>query len=311
MRTESQNQFRKLTYLEGVVNQQAYQIQQLQQQNYSLKTNLQRQKENCLALQEYKAKVNKVINILLIILLVSCLCIVGWCGYSIYKQYTEGHTPVDENVLVETEVEQPIDKRKPKKKTKKYLSLNWVKLKQKYPNIIGWLYIPNTNINFPVVQNKQDGNFYLTHSAEDKPSELGAIFLDNTQPNNFSDENTIVYGHSVDFVGGMFTDLTKFVDKEFFDKNKEFYILTPKTNYKVGIRVFAETVDGSSYYVVDSKGQKTEVEKTQKQNAMHYRNITSKGNIITLSTCKPQTYGAKKYVLQGVLTKYEGKIEVK
>jgi len=64
------------------------------------------------------------------------------------------------------------------------------------PDIYAWLYIPGTEVNYPILQREGDDGFYLNHSSEGKPSEAGAIFTEETYTRkDFSDPVTLVYGH--------------------------------------------------------------------------------------------------------------------
>ncbi len=187
----------KVCQLENEVYKLQYINRQLSFENQYLKHKIDLQKQKRIALKTLKG--------VLVLVLLSCLCYLGWFGYDLLHLYTETHLP--EEVVAET-----IDKAD----EKEYLNLNWTNILERYPNCIGWLYVPNTDISYPIVQNTKDGNYYLSHSANNKPNRLGAIFIDETQPNDFTAENTIIYGHSVEFVGGMFTDISKFADKSFF-----------------------------------------------------------------------------------------------
>ena len=284
----------KVRQLENEVYKLQYRNTQLCSENQGLKHKIDLQKQKRIALK------TKTLKGVLVLALLSCLCYLGWFGYDLLHLYTETHLP--EKVVSET-----VDKAN----EKEYLNLNWPSVLEEYPNCIGWVYIPNTSISYPIVQNTQDGNYYLSHSANNRPNRLGAIFIDETQPNDFTAENTIIYGHSVEFVGGMFTDISKFADKSFFDNNTEFYIITPTNTYRGSIRAFAETVDGSEWYVKESNGTLKEVLAKQKKSAKYFRDtdLTDR-TLVTLSTCKLPTNGGKKYVLQASLEYFMGEIEI-
>ena len=64
------------------------------------------------------------------------------------------------------------------------------------PDIYAWLYIPETQVNYPILQREGDDGFYLKHNSEGKPSEAGAIFTEASfTKKDFSDPVTVVYGH--------------------------------------------------------------------------------------------------------------------
>ncbi len=66
------------------------------------------------------------------------------------------------------------------------------------PDIYAWLYIPDTEVNYPILQREGDDGFYLDHGSEGRPSKEGAIFTEETYTEkDFSDPVTLVYGHNM------------------------------------------------------------------------------------------------------------------
>ena len=96
------------------------------------------------------------------------------------------------------------------------------------PDIYAWIYIPETNINYPVCRHASDDNFYLDHDIYKNYSYAGAIYSQFCNSRDFDDRVTVLYGHNM-ADGSMFANLHKFRDKDFFDKNKYLYI--PKFNF--------------------------------------------------------------------------------
>lgn len=100
-------------------------------------------------------------------------------------------------------------------------------LKKQNPDIYAWIYVPGTDINFPVCQNVGDASYYLSHNASKQESQLGAIFSE-AQFNNtdFQDPVTVLYGHN-GFGNTMFTALHKLESSDFFKENEKFYVFVP------------------------------------------------------------------------------------
>lgn len=201
-----------------------------------------------------------------------------------------------------------------------YINPDWDVLKRTNPEIVGWIYIPNTAINYPVVQKKGSSTYYLNRNAMLGYDELGAIFLDGFAESDFSDLNTVIYGHSV-VGGGMFTDIKKFANKDFFDVHPYFYLLTPEQNYKCMIYTFAKPKADSVYYL--SNPTMNEITEMMNKSVFNHSlsDIGWKGlesdeisgkNFVTLSTCNLD-YGLhsdRRLTLTGFLKKYNGKIKV-
>ena len=99
-------------------------------------------------------------------------------------------------------------------------------LKESYPDIRGRIIIPGTEIDFPIVQG-DDNDFYLDHDYDGSYYINGGVFIDHLHNGDFSDQNTVIYGHNVR-IGYIFHDLDKFRDKNFVKKHSEIIIDTPK-----------------------------------------------------------------------------------
>lgn len=100
-------------------------------------------------------------------------------------------------------------------------------LKAQNEDVYGWIYVPNSNINHPIVR-CDDNNYYLDHAYTGEYLPIGAIFADLTTKDLITDNfNTVIYGHNVVSTGqsSMFHDVEKFLDFEFFSTTK-IYIYT-------------------------------------------------------------------------------------
>ncbi|MGN0395378.1 MAG: class B sortase [Coprococcus sp.] len=93
------------------------------------------------------------------------------------------------------------------------------------PDIYAWIYVPGTDVDYPVLQNENDG-YYLTHDSEGEYSVDGAIYTETANSKEFDDFNTVIYGHNMKN-GSMFSSLHNYEDPDFFDDNRYVYIYTP------------------------------------------------------------------------------------
>ena len=100
-------------------------------------------------------------------------------------------------------------------------------------DFIGWLYVGGTNINHPIVQG-DDNEFYLTTTFSGNNNPAGAIFMDMRNSSDFSDNQTIIYGHNM-LDGTMFHDLTRFQEQSFFNRYSTFTIYTSSGSRKYEI----------------------------------------------------------------------------
>ncbi len=176
------------------------------------------------------------------------------------------------------------------------------------PDIYAWLDIPDTTISYPILRSEEE-NFYLTHNADKEESNYGAIYTQNYNAADFSDFNTIIYGHNMRD-GSMFGTLRNFKDKEFFDNHRIINIYTPAK--KLTYTIFAAYTNDDSHILLDNDFTDIEVRRkyifdiqSGKKNSNVDReiNVSEYNKIITLSTCTtPRT---KRLLVQAVLTKIE------
>lgn len=98
-------------------------------------------------------------------------------------------------------------------------------LKKENPDIFAWLYIPGTDIDCPVLQSTQADDFYESHDAFGKENEEGALYTELANLTNMCDFNTVIHGKAPrNGEKGLFTDLYKFGDPDFFADHKDIYL---------------------------------------------------------------------------------------
>ena len=156
-------------------------------------------------------------NILRTIIIIILLCVIAFSGYKIYTILTQYHEvdkaneeAVEEYIYVDEDGWPEVD-------FDKLITVN--------SDVIGWLYIPDTNVSFPVVQGR-DNYVYLTNDYRGRYSFAGAIFMDVNCMKDFSDIETMIYGHNM-HNGSMFGRLKKFEDAGYVEAHKDVYVLLP------------------------------------------------------------------------------------
>jgi len=110
-------------------------------------------------------------------------------------------------------------------------SIDFSVLKEINPDIVGWLQLENTVIDYPVVKG-QDNEYYLNHLYTGEWNSLGTLFVDFRNYDLFTDKNTVIYGHSM-LNGSMFFILERYKKQSFYDEHKEFIFETPVRKYKL------------------------------------------------------------------------------
>lgn len=111
------------------------------------------------------------------------------------------------------------------------IKIDWEKLRNTNKDIIGWIRIEDTNINYPILQDDESLK-YLKHLYDGKYNEHGSIFTINENP--FFDDITVLYGHNMKN-RTMFSELDKYMDKKFLENHSIIEIYTENQNYRATI----------------------------------------------------------------------------
>ena len=120
-------------------------------------------------------------------------------------------------------------------------------IKELHPDLYGWIVLPNTKINYPVMQT-DDNDYYLNHSYTGNHLRAGAIFADfRCNETLLNNRNLVIYGHHMtdSSMASMFNSLDKFLDKDFFKNNNTIYIYTLDGMYTYKVMSVYET---NKYY---------------------------------------------------------------
>ena len=159
------------------------------------------------------------------------------------------------------------------------------------PDVYGWIWIPGTNVDYPILQSETEpDDYYLNHTIEKKEGLPGTIYTEKYNSKEFTDPVTIIYGHDMKN-GSMFADLHLYEDQAFFDANPYIYIYLPNQTLKY--RVFATVVFDDRYlmesynftYPDDFQKYLDELRSSINGHVNMDVNVTQETGIITLSTC--------------------------
>lgn len=187
-------------------------------------------------------RLEKVILTVVLLICLTAAVFAGWKLYSYYRVYHDGKKEYDNLIkyIDKDGFKRGEDPDKEKKKDRCPISVDFASLKKINREIVGWIYIPETGIDYPIVQAK-DNTKYLHRTFRGKDSYVGAIFLDALCKPDFSSFNSIIYGHNLKN-GEMFGHLKKLYDVEYnpkadYKKHPTIWIITP--NYAWEYRIFA------------------------------------------------------------------------
>ena len=237
----------------------------------------------------YNKKNNKLKTIILLLLVIIFICGISYIIYYFYNSNKEKQ--VNKNILNEVDIDttQITDT-----KTERMLQIE--ELQKENQEIIGWLEIEDTNINYPICQTNNN-DFYLTHNYKKEKANSGSLFLDKDFDMVNSSSNYLIYGHR-NKQGLMFEDLMKYTKEDFYREHTKirFTTNTDDSIYEI-ISVFYSRVYYKSekdvfryYYFVNAENEQeyNNFVNNAKKVSIYDTGVTATygDQLLTLSTCE-------------------------
>ena len=243
------------------------------------------------------------------IVLVLCLIVFCGSGYYLADYFLKAHQAQEQFAQLGT------DDSKDKTKKKRDLA----RLYKKNSDLVGWVTVKGTKIDYPVMQTKGEGEdpeFYLHRDFDKEYSESGTPFMDAASDIYLPTCNWLIYGHHMKS-GIMFHDLVKYEDRAFYEKHPTFQldtvrvsedgsIVTDSGTYQVIAacysRIYSDNADVFKYY--EYPGITTEEEFNSYVNGVLSLSVYDTGltaqygdQLVTLSTCAYQTDDGRFFVV--------------
>lgn len=177
-------------------------------------------------------------------------------------------------------------------KEKPVIPIDFAALQQENPEIYAWIQIPDTEIDYPVAQRIGDDAYYLNHTIDGTEGLPGSIYTEAKNRQDFSDFNTVIYGHKMKN-GTMFGTLTQYEDPDYMEEHPTIMIYTPEHIYTY--EVFA-AVTFDNRHLLNTFDFSTEEGRQNYFDTLHgVRNLNTHfrenvqagtdDRILTLSTC--------------------------
>lgn len=236
---------------------------------------------------------NRVVFAILLIICLLCFSFVIFQHVSkeqnsdIYEELQELNDKVEvsptspTSALLETDISE-----------KPEIPINFAEIISVNSDIYSWIRIPGTDVDYPVLQSLYDDSYYLNHSADRSEGLPGAIYTESINSQDFTDRNTVIYGHDMKN-GSMFGGLSDYLDINYFKEHSEIIIYTPENIFTY--RVFG-AVTYDNRHIMNSFDFSTDVGFNSFIESIYsVRNmntiidedikIDSEDKIITLSTC--------------------------
>ena len=182
--------------------------------------------------------------------------------------------------------------------------MDFKSLRAKNPDIVGWIYCPDTPINYPVLQGK-DNDQYLYTDYTGAYNIDGSIFVDADNTPGFMDSNTIIYGHHM-ASGSMFAGLERWADQAYYEEHPVVWLLTPEQNYQVVLFSGHHIDAGSSMYdIIKRPGPEMNAFLSEALEKSDFKETSGMkldpyARYVMLSTCA-YLFDGDRYVLHGQL----------
>lgn len=174
-------------------------------------------------------------------------------------------------------------------------------LQQENEDIIAWLYCPDTQINYPVVQG-EDNEYYLRRLIDGTWNAAGSLFADYRNAGDFSDLHTVIYGHNMQN-SSMFGTLPEYCSQAYYDAHPVMYLLTPEQNYKIALVAGYVTSPDAAIYGFEKTAEERDRLLSEALASSAFQTdvtVAEQDRLVTLSTCS-YAYEDARFVLMGVL----------
>jgi sortase B len=178
-------------------------------------------------------------------------------------------------------------------------TVDYTALREINEDAIGWLYCPDTVIDYPVM-GAADYEYYLRHLPDGTYNINGSLFLDYNNQWDFSDQLSVIYGHNMK-TEKMFGTLVNYKQQDYFDEHPYLYLYTPTQNYRIALlygAVVSSTQWGQEGFALDAEALLAYAKaNTTFTSAVQY---TGDEKLVALSTCSYE-YEDARYFVVGVL----------
>ena len=255
-------------------------------------------------------RIRKGVYILLV-----CLCLFA-AGYSLvqiltqmaqYREGEEAYASLADQVVQFSEPEELPQQQQ--EETEPVSADPWPEvdfdtLQSINPDVIGWLYGPDTGVNYPVVQG-DDNAFYLTHLYDRSANSAGSLFLDYRAGALAGSRHWVIYGHYMNN-GTMFADLLKYKEQSYYEEHPEFFLILPEGRYRVELfSGYVAEVKADAWRMSFSGEEDYQAWLAARKSASCFESSVQPGpedQVLTLSTCSYEFSNAR-FVLHGILHK--------
>lgn len=205
---------------------------------------------------------------------------INWRDILIYAPTPIARETLDE--AVNNDSEKPSADRVPED-TKEELTEQVRQLSEEHDDSVAWLYIPDTNIDYPIMQS-EDNDYYAHRATDGSYLYAGSLFMDYRNSSDFTDFNSVIYGHNMGN-GTMFADIPHYENEEYFMNHSYGWLTTEDEVWLIDFFAVARTADTSGLYLADPSFEEWDTQLRNSASIYKEIGISANDNLIMLSTC--------------------------
>ncbi|MCR5255866.1 MAG: class B sortase [Acetatifactor sp.] len=186
--------------------------------------------------------------------------------------------------------------------------IDWDELKNTNTDVYAWVYVPGTDVDYPVLQHPTDDSYYLNHTIEGKKGLPGCIMTELYNKKDFSDPLTVIYGHNMRS-GEMFASLHMFEDAKEFDGEHYIYVYTENESF--AYKIFAAREYTAQHLLANYDYTEEGIFKSfidsvftsgcRVGNINNEIEVQEKDRVLALSTCTKDSRDDLRFITFGVL----------
>jgi sortase B len=251
--------------------------------------------------QKKKRSFGDVIRGLVLVIALGVFCYSGYQLLTIYLEYKKGTDEYSalekEYVSTEDPEEEDVDMLEGVAAMKNPIDFD--SLTSVNSDIIGWLKVEALDISYPLAQG-EDNEYYLHHTFQKTDNFAGCLFIDCENSSDFSDRNTIIYGHNMKNLS-MFGKLKQFREDGVIDKSRYFWVYTPDYIYKYEIFACHDVGSTSKTYQLtfeDDQDFMDYIKEAFDHSVIQSdASVSTEDEVVTLSTCNGNE--SSRFIVQG------------
>ena len=206
--------------------------------------------------------------------------------------------------------EEPVEIASAEEEKTVEIPIDFSSLKEKNSEVYAWIRIPDTQVDYPILQRASDDLYYLDHTIDGAEGLPGSIYTQSLNAQDFSDKNTVIYGHNMRDET-MFGGLKSYMDESYMKAHSQILIYTPE--HILTYQVFAAVTYDNRHILNSFDFESEEGFQEYLDSLKEVRNmssyidsdveVTTEDKIITLSTCNGNS--DQRFLVEAVLVNEE------